>query len=127
MSDTTTHAVRIQVKAAYIPNRSLPSEHKYFFAYRIRISNLSDQPVQLLNRHWVITDGTGDVQEVRGAGVIGEQPQLAPQETFEYTSFCPLSTPVGSMRGSYDMLDHHGEHFDATIGAFTLAVPHALN
>ena len=127
MSDITTHSVRVQVKAAYIPHRSTPAENLYFFAYRVRISNLGEEPVQLLNRHWIITDGSGELNEVRGPGVIGEQPRLAPDETFEYTSFCPLPTPVGSMRGSYDMIDHLGVHFDATIDAFTLAIPHALN
>ncbi len=98
-----------------------------FFLYRIRISNNGPDPVQLLNRHWVITDANGNVEEVRGPGVIGEQPQLAPGESFEYTSFCPLSTPFGTMEGSYEMVTEQGEHFLANIGLFTLSQPMAVN
>jgi len=94
--------------------------------YTVQISNESSETVQLLSRHWIITDATGEVQEVRGPGVVGEQPVLAPGESFEYTSGCPLTTPFGSMNGTYQMVTSRGERFDATIAPFTLSEPHAL-
>ena len=97
------------------------------FAYTIRISNAGPEPVRLLQRHWIITDANGQVQEVRGEGVVGEQPRLAPGQAFEYTSGAVLATPVGSMRGSYQMIDENGEKFDATIPPFTLSVPRMIN
>lgn len=127
MSDTTTQGIRIQVKAMYVPENSRPREHHFFFAYRIRISNEGDQTAQLLSRHWIITDADGHVEEVRGPGVVGETPMLGPGTTFEYTSYCPLKTAVGTMQGSYTMVRPDGETFDAEIRPFTLAVPHALN
>lgn len=127
MSDTTTHGVRVQVRSAYLPERSTPGEGRYVFAYRIRISNLGEQTVQLVSRHWVITDGDGRVEEVEGLGVVGEQPVLASGQAFEYTSFCPLQTPTGSMHGSYQMVTSAGGRFEARIAPFSLAVPHALN
>ncbi len=127
MSDTTTHGVRIQVKTAYLPDTSAPDEGRYLFAYRIRISNVGDETVQLISREWIITDSDGDVETVRGPGVVGEQPVLDPGQSFEYTSFCPLPTPIGSMHGSYQMVAAGGQTFDATIAPFSLAVPNALN
>ncbi|HEY6554504.1 MAG TPA: Co2+/Mg2+ efflux protein ApaG [Vicinamibacteria bacterium] len=127
MSDTTTRGVRIQVKSAYLPDRSSPEEGRYFFAYRIRISNVGEETVQLISREWIITDSDGDVETVRGPGVVGEQPVLDPGQSFEYTSFCPLGTPIGSMHGSYQMVAAGGQTFDATIAPFSLAVPSALN
>jgi ApaG protein len=127
VSDTTTRGVRIQVKSAYLPDRSSPEEGRYFFAYRIRISNVGDETVQLISREWIITDSDGDVETVRGPGVVGEQPVLDPGQSFEYTSFCPLGTPIGSMHGSYQMVAAGGATFDATIAPFSLAVPSALN
>ena len=127
MSDTTTRGVRVEVQSSYVPERSAPRDSRYFFAYKIRISNRSEETVQLLSRHWVITDGDGNVEHVRGPGVVGEQPVLEPGESFEYTSFCPLPTPIGSMHGTYQMVTPGGSSFDAEIAPFSLAVPHALN
>ena len=127
MSDTTTRGVRVVVRSEYVPERSSPADAQYFFAYRIRISNAGEDTVQLLSRHWVITDGDGQVEHVRGPGVVGEQPVLEPGESFEYTSFCPLPTPIGSMHGSYQMVTAGGSTFDAEIAPFSLAVPSALN
>ncbi|MEM1009820.1 MAG: Co2+/Mg2+ efflux protein ApaG [Myxococcota bacterium] len=119
-SDTTTDGVRIQVEVNYLHEQSVPSERHWLFAYSIRISNFGREPVQLINRHWVITDGWGNEQEVRGPGVVGETPRLQPGESFEYTSFCPLSTPTGEMRGCYEMKRDDGSLFDAEIQTFYL-------
>ena len=127
MSDTTTRGVRVEVRSAYVPERSSPADSQYFFAYRIRISNLGEETVQLLSRHWVISDGEGNTEHVRGPGVVGEQPVLEPGEAFEYTSFCPLRTPIGSMQGTYRMVTAGGSAFEAEIAPFSLAVPTALN
>lgn len=127
MSVAVTNGVRIAVQSRYIEDRSTPEDDYYFFAYRVLIGNEGTVPVKLLSRHWIITDGTGKVEEVKGPGVVGAQPLLAPGETFEYTSACPLPTPVGSMHGTYQMLSADGESFDAVIRPFTLAVPNALN
>jgi ApaG protein len=127
MSDTTTQGIRVQAESLYDEDRSAPQENYYFFAYRVRISNVGTETAQLLSREWIITDATGYQQEVQGPGVVGEQPVLAPGEAFEYTSFCPLSTPVGSMHGVYRMVREDGEAFDAVISPFSLAVPHSVN
>ena len=127
MSDTTTRGIRVQVESYYDEERSSPQESYYFFAYRVRISNIGRETAQLLSREWIITDGNGDTQRVHGPGVVGEQPVLAPGEEFEYTSFCPLPTPVGAMHGSYLMALLDGERFEAEIAPFSLAVPHAVN
>jgi ApaG protein len=127
MSDTTTQGIRVQVESLYDEDRSAPQENYYFFAYRVRISNVGAEAAQLLSREWIITDATGYQQLVQGPGVVGEQPVLAPGEAFEYTSFCPLSTPVGSMHGFYRMVRDNGEAFDAVIAPFSLAVPHSVN
>ena len=127
MSETTTRGVRVEVRTAYVPERSSPQESQYFFAYRIKISNVGEETVQLLSRHWVISDGAGNMEHVRGPGVVGEQPVLGPGESFEYTSFCPLPTPIGSMHGTYQMVTAGGSAFDAEIAPFSLAVPMALN
>jgi ApaG protein len=127
VSDTTTRGVRVEVRTAYVPERSSPQESRYFFAYRIKISNVGEETVQLLRRHWVISDGEGNMEHVRGPGVVGEQPVLEPGQSFEYTSFCPLPTPIGSMHGTYQMVTAGGSAFDAEIAPFSLAVPTALN
>jgi ApaG protein len=127
MSDATTRGVRVRVSSLYIPERSSPPENEYFFAYRVRISNEGQETVQLVSRHWVITDSVGRVEEVKGPGVVGEQPVLGPGESFEYTSYCPLKTPIGSMHGTYQMVTANGQRFDAEIAPFSLAVPTALN
>jgi ApaG protein len=128
VSDTTTRGIRIEVESAFIPERSEPTESYFFFAYRVRISNVGSETAQLMSREWVITDSDGNSETVTGPGVIGEQPLLRPGETFEYTSFCPLRTNVGSMQGFYVMkVLPGGETFEARIDPFTLAVPGTVN
>ena len=126
-SDTTTRGIRVEVKSEYVPERSSPAEHEYFFQYHVRISNLGTERAKLVSRKWVITDADGQVERHEGPGVVGEQPVLAPGAAFEYTSFCPLKTSVGAMQGSYHMVTAGGDRFDAAISAFTLAVPRALH
>ena len=127
MSDTTTRGIRVQVESFYDEERSAPDESYYFFAYQVRISNVGEETAQLVSREWIITDAHGQEQRVQGPGVVGEQPVLAPGQEFEYTSFCPLPTPVGTMHGSYQMVTRSGERFDAEIAPFSLAAPHAVN
>lgn len=127
MSVTTTRGIQIHVKAAYLPERSSPRESSYLFMYTIRISNVGSETAQLLSREWIITNADGEVERVKGPGVVGEQPVLPPGGSFEYTSYCPLKTAVGAMQGTYQMVTANGEHFDAIIAPFTLAVPNALN
>jgi ApaG protein len=127
VSDTTTNGIRVQVRAQFLPDRSAPHDDQYVFAYHIKISNIGTEVAQLISRHWIITSADGDTEEVQGPGVVGEQPVLRPGEQFEYTSFCPLKTNVGTMHGSYTMATPDGEVFQARIAPFTLAVPFALN
>ncbi len=127
MSDTTTRGIRIQVTTSYFKERSSPEKGLYLFTYKIRITNTGDETAQLISRTWIITDSEGRVEEVKGPGVVGEQPVLAPGESFEYRSYCPLRTPVGTMQGSYQMVDEHDRKFDAEIDAFTLAIPHSVH
>ena len=127
MSDTVTNGIRVKVESMYVPERSSPRESQYFFAYHVRISNEGPEAAQLLSRHWIITNADGEVQEVKGPGVVGEQPLLGPGDDFEYTSFCPLGTAVGTMHGSYTMKGAGGDAFEARIAPFTLAAPNALN
>lgn len=127
MSDTTTRGIRIQVKSTYLADQSSSKDDHYLFAYHVRISNVGAETAQLISREWIITNGEGEVERVKGPGVVGEQPVLSPGGSFEYTSYCPLKTPVGSMHGSYQMVTADGEKFDAQIAPFTLAVPHALH
>lgn len=124
---TTTDGISVQVKTMFLPASSSPRENQFLFAYTIKISNIGAQTAQLLSRHWIITDADGKVKEVRGPGVVGDQPVLEPGTSYEYTSYCPLETNVGSMQGSYTMLRPDGELFEAQIAPFTLAVPNALN
>lgn len=126
-SEARTHNILVQVESTFLPERSNPLQRHFFFSYRIRIANESDTVVQLLSRHWVITDANGEVEEVVGPGVVGEQPVLAPGEAFEYTSFCPLPTPFGTMRGSYRMVTESGDDFDVEIAEFELSQPLTLN
>lgn len=127
MSDTTTRGIRVQVESAYVEERSDPQESYYFFAYHVVISNVGDAPAQLITREWIITDSDGNVERVEGAGVVGEQPLLQPGQSFEYTSFCPLRTSMGSMHGAYTMRLSGGDTFRAEIAPFTLAVPGVVN
>ncbi len=126
-SEAITHNVRVRVNSQYVPERSAPPRHQWFFAYRIRIANEGRQAVQLLARHWVITDANGHEEEVEGEGVVGEQPVIEPGAAFEYTSGCPLGTPFGSMRGEYRMVSRVGEQFQVTIPPFVLRVPGSMN
>ena len=125
-SEAVTRGIRVRVQARYDPGRSSPQQNQWFFLYTVQIANESPVTVQLLSRHWIITDATGHVEEVRGPGVVGEQPVLAPGQSFEYTSGCPLTTPFGSMHGTYQMVTTEGEQFDVEIAGFTLSEPHAL-
>jgi ApaG protein len=126
-SDTSTRGIRIQVKSTYLSDRSSPRDSQYLFAYQVRISNTGTETAQLVSREWIITSAEGDVERVKGPGVVGEKPVLQPGASFEYTSYCPLKTAVGSMQGSYQMVTAEGEKFDAHIAPFTLAIPNALN
>ena len=125
-SEAVTNNVRVEVESQYAPERSQPFQNEWFFYYTIRITNEGDETVQLISRHWIITDATAHVEEVKGPGVVGEQPVLAPGEAFEYTSACPLPTSFGVMQGSYQMVGPNGG-FDAEIAPFSLSLPDALN
>lgn len=127
MSTTTTRGVRVDVAPRYHPEHSQPAEGRWFFSYTVTITNEGDETVQLVARTWRITNADGDVQLVEGAGVVGEQPVLAPGETFTYTSFCPLDTSLGAMEGSYTMVSDGGAQFEARIDPFTLVDPSALH
>jgi ApaG protein len=126
-SEATTRGIRIQVESAYLSAQSSPKDAHYLFAYHVRIANVGGETAQLVSREWIITNADGEVERVKGPGVVGETPVLPPGGAFEYTSYCPLKTSVGSMQGSYQMVTAGGEKFDATIAPFTLAVPNALN
>jgi ApaG protein len=123
----TTQGIRVDVRAQYLAERSEPEANQYVFAYTITISNEAGQPAQLMSRHWVITDAHNRVEEVRGDGVVGMQPRLAPGESFTYTSGCVLKTAHGTMHGTYRMVRPNGESFEAEIEPFLLAHPNALN
>ena len=125
-SETVTQGVRVQVMAQYSPDQSQPLQNQWFFLYTVQISNEGMETVQLVSRHWIITDADHHVKEVRGLGVVGKQPVLDPGESFQYTSGCPLSTPFGSMRGTYQMLKPDGERFDVEIGPFALTEPYTV-
>lgn len=121
------YQIVVSVRSEYLAEQSQPEQQRYAFAYHIRIHNQGELPAQLLSRHWLITDGNGDVQEVRGAGVVGQQPLLAPGEHFDYSSGTLLTTAVGIMQGSYQMRASDGHTFDTPIAPFRLAVPGALH
>lgn len=126
-SEAVTEGIRVAVSSSYVEERSYPALNRHFFIYHITVENRSPHTVQLVSRHWIITNGHGDVEEVEGPGVVGVQPSIRPGEEFQYTSACPLDTPVGSMHGSYQMVREDGTEFDAQIEAFTLVAPHSLN
>jgi len=117
----------VTVSPRFLPEQSDPESDRYLFAYTIRIVNSGQTTAQLMSRHWIITDANQHVEEVRGPGVVGEQPRLAPGEAFEYTSGCPLPTPFGSMRGSYQCVAEDGTAFDVPIPEFLLSVPRTLH
>lgn len=127
MPQENTKLIHIDVETAYIESQSMPEKSHYVFSYTITIRNDSDEAARLLGRHWIITDANGKEQEVVGEGVVGQKPFLKPGEHFSYTSGTALETPIGSMRGSYQLRSEHGEHFDAPIAPFTLAIPRSLN
>ena len=127
MEEAVTEGVQVQVESFYLDSHSIPEEDLYVFAYRIRLKNLSQKTVQLLRRHWIITDSNGDINEVRGDGVVGDQPVLVPDEEYEYTSGSQLKSPVGTMQGTYRMTTTDGDEFDVAIPCFTLAVPGMIN
>ena len=127
VSNAVTDGIRVTVRSQYVPDQSVPASKRYVFAYTVRIENEGAEPAQLRTRHWIITDGDGKVEEVRGPGVVGQTPYLRPGEHFEYTSGCILQTPRGDMRGSYQMIRPDGREFDANIATFVLALPHSLN
>jgi ApaG protein len=123
-SDAITRSIRVHVEAEYDPGRSNPPQNQWFFLYTVRITNEGPETVQLISRHWIITDAMSHIEEVRGPGVVGHQPILTPRQHFEYTSGCPLTTPFGSMHGTYQMVNDRGEHFDIEIAPFTLTEPY---
>lgn len=123
MYSETTNDIEIIVEPEFLADRSRPEASRWFWAYTITVKNHSGRTVQLMHRHWRITDATGHVEEVKGLGVVGEQPILAPGETFSYTSGCPLTTPSGIMVGAYRFVDEDGEGFDVNIPAFSLDSP----
>ncbi len=124
MYSATTRSIKISVEPQFLEDQSSPADDHFVWAYRVRIENHGTETVQLRQRHWRITDGLGRVQEVRGPGVVGEQPVLAPGQSFEYTSGTPLNTPSGIMVGTYRMETRNGEQFDVAIPAFSLDSPH---
>jgi ApaG protein len=126
-SEAVTRNIRVQVRAEFSAERSRPADHHWFFLYTITITNEGEDTVQLLTRHWIITDSNTRVEEVRGPGVVGEQPVLQPGQSFAYTSGCPLGTPFGVMEGTYQMVTPTGEQFDAEIAAFTLSEPYTVH
>jgi ApaG protein len=125
-SVAVTCGVRVEVESELVRERSDPAHHLWFFGYRVRITNESDVAVQLVTRHWIITDASGAVGEVRGEGVVGEQPVLHPGQSHRYDSFCPLRTSFGMMHGSYGMIPAEGEPFDAEIAPFALGRPESI-
>ena len=130
MSDTPVqpeHRIEVRARTQYLPEQSDIVQGRYVFAYTITIRNTGDTTAQLLSRHWIITDALGHEEQVRGPGVVGKQPHIAPGEAAEYSSFCPLETPHGAMRGSYRMVRPDGSHFDAEIAPFALMLPGSLN
>lgn len=126
-SSAITHGVQVDVISSFIAEQSAPEEGRWFFAYQITIQNRSERTVQLLSREWRITNAEGRMEIVRGAGVVGQQPVLKPSEGFQYVSGCPLDTAVGTMEGSYQMVDEAGNPFEVTIAPFSLADPMSLN
>lgn len=124
---SSKNQIDIDVKTAFIPNQSEVDKQRYVFSYTVTIHNKGDEPARLLNRHWLITDANGKIQEVRGAGVVGEQPYLKPGESYQYTSGTILDTPVGSMQGEYEMTNDDGTRFLAPVEPFSLALPRSLH
>ena len=127
MADSKKYEIQVNTQVEYIPEQSSEEQDRYVFAYTITITNTGSIAAQLISRHWIITDATDSVQEVRGLGVVGEQPLLKPGESFEYTSGSAIATPVGTMKGTYQMVAEDGTKFDAQISEFTLSMPRVLH
>jgi len=127
MTASDKHQIQIDVRTVYLPGQSAPDQNRYVFAYTITITNSGSVPARLVTRHWIITDANEQTREVRGEGVVGEQPYLLPGTSFQYTSGTILETPVGTMRGSYQMTADDGTQFDAEIPVFTLSIPRTLH
>lgn len=127
MTANEKHQIEIDVRTVYLPGQSAPEEDRYVFAYTITITNSGTIPARLMTRHWIITDANERTREVRGDGVVGEQPYLLPGTSFQYTSGTILETPVGTMRGSYQMIGDDGAKFDAEIPSFILSIPRTLH
>lgn len=127
MADSKKYDIKVSVKTEYLPEQSDVAASRFVFAYHITVNNAGNVPAQLISRHWIITDADGDVQEVKGLGVVGHQPLLQPGQNFDYTSGCALTTAVGTMRGTYHMVAEDGTHFDATIEEFVLSMPRVLH
>jgi ApaG protein len=127
VSDAVTQNIRVEVISRYVPENSQPLHDEWVFEYTVRITNQGTETVQLISRHWIITDATEQVREVKGPGVIGQQPVLAPGESFKYSSWCPLPTPVGMMHGTYQMARTNGDQFDIGIAPFALKAPYTVN
>jgi ApaG protein len=126
-SEAVTNHVRVEVESQYSPERSQPSQNRWFFHYTVRITNEGEETVQLVSRHWIATDATGHIDEVKGPGVVGETPVLAAGEAFQYTSGWPLKTSTGMLRGTYQMVSESGTHFDAEIAPFILKEPYTVH
>ena len=126
-SEAVTQSVRVEVESQYAPEHSQPFQNHWFFYYTVRITNEGDETVQLMSRHWIIRDAGGHTEEVKGPGVVGEQPVLAPGESFQYTSGCPLATSSGVMRGTYQMVTADGRQFDVEIAPFALHEPYTVH
>ena len=126
-SEAIMNNIRVEVESQYLPEHSQPFQSRWYFQYSVRITNEGEETVQLIGRHWIITDANGRVEEVKGNDVVGEQPQLVPGESFSYTSGCPLKTSSGLMRGTYAMVSENGEHFDVEIAPFALHEPYTIH
>lgn len=127
MSDAVTNSIRVEVLARHSPENSHPQQGEWIFEYTVRITNQGTDTVQLLSRHWIITDALEHIEEVQGPGVVGEQPVLGPGQSFKYSSWCPLKTPTGSMRGTYQMVSSGGERFDIEIAPFGLKARYTVH
>jgi ApaG protein len=127
LSEAITHDVSVEVMSQYSPENSHPQQGDWIFQYTVRITNKGEETVQLISRHWIITDAAEDIREVKGPGVVGEQPVLAPGESFKYSSWCPLKTPMGTMRGTYQMVRANGEQFDIEIAPFALKARYTVH
>lgn len=127
LSDAVTEGIRVEVLSRHLPENSRPQQGVWVFQYTVRITNQGTRTVQLLSRHWIITDALESVREVKGAGVVGQQPVLAPGESFKYSSWCPLETPTGFMRGTYEMATENGERFSVEIAPFALKAPYTVH